>query len=139
MDKVVTEFEPPGSVSLVRAGPARRTAPPAPQDLADRVLTYCLARLSDPGLSVESVARAHGVSSRYLHKILQPREITLWAWVRRRRLERIREDLLDPAFASRTVSAIAARWGIADPTHLSRALKSEFGRTAAEIRRQARE
>ncbi|MGW7546770.1 AraC family transcriptional regulator [Streptomyces sp. NPDC054770] len=30
---------------------------------------------------------------------------------------------------------IAARWGLHDPAHLSRALRAEFGRTPSEIRR----
>ncbi|PXY22736.1 helix-turn-helix domain-containing protein [Prauserella muralis] len=107
-------------------------------DLADRVLAHCLARLSDPDLTVESVARAHQVSVRYLHKVFRARELTLSAWIRRQRLARIRRDLADPALADRTTAAIAARWGLLDATHLSRALKAEFGQTAAEIRRAAR-
>ncbi|RTL68646.1 MAG: helix-turn-helix domain-containing protein [Pseudonocardiaceae bacterium] len=107
----------------------------AGEDLADRVLAHCLSHLSDPGLTVESVARAHGVSVRYLHKVLAPRAITLSAWIRRQRLERICRDLADESLSGRTVSAIAARWGMTDAGHLSRALKSEFGVTATEIRR----
>lgn len=106
-------------------------------DLADRLLAYCLARLPDPALSVESVARAHGISTRHLHKIFEAREETLSSWIRRQRLTRIKRDLTDPALADRTAAAIAARWGLLSPAHLSRALKAEFGRTAAEIRSEA--
>ncbi|WP_312868295.1 helix-turn-helix domain-containing protein [Amycolatopsis pithecellobii] len=108
------------------------------ENLADRVEAYCLAGLADPALSVESVARAHRVSVRYLHKLFESRELSLAAWIRRQRLTRIRHDLADPAFEGRTVAAIAARWGVTDARHLSRALKAEFGVTAAEIRRAAR-
>jgi AraC-like DNA-binding protein len=107
----------------------------AGEDLADRMLAHCLSHLADPGLTVESVARAHGVSVRYLHKVLAPRAITLSAWIRRQRLERICRDLADESLHGRTVSAIASRWGMTDAGHLSRALKSEFGLTATEIRR----
>ncbi|MDQ1046303.1 helix-turn-helix domain-containing protein [Streptomyces sp. V4I2] len=93
-------------------------------DLAERILTYCLGRLSDPRLSPESVARAHHVSVRYLHKVLQQRGVTLASWIRGRRLERIRRDLADPALADRSVSVIAARWGLLDATHLSRTLRA---------------
>ncbi|GEL23660.1 AraC family transcriptional regulator [Pseudonocardia sulfidoxydans NBRC 16205] len=110
----------------------------AGEDLADRMLAHCLSHLSDPRLTVESVARAHGVSVRYLHKVLAPRAITLSAWIRRQRLERICRDLADESLSGRTVSAIAARWGMTDAGHLSRALKSEFGVTATEIRRSGR-
>lgn len=122
-------------VSLVIAQLTSVLPPAEPDGLADRVLAYCLAHLRDPELSVESVARAHRISVRYLHKVLRPREVTLSAWIRRRRLERIRRDLANPALADQTVRAIAARWGVLDGTHVSRALKAEFGQTAADIRR----
>ena len=124
-------------VSLVIAQLTHVLPPAEPDGLADRVLAYCLAHLSDPELSVEAVARAHRISVRYLHKVLQPREVTLSAWIRRHRLERIRRDLANPALADQTVSTIAARWGVLDATHVSRALKAEFGLTAADIRRHA--
>jgi AraC-like DNA-binding protein len=106
--------------------------------LADRIIAYALANLGDPALSVEAVARRHGISPRYLHQLFRRRGVTFAAWVRRERLTRIRRNLQDPALASRTTAVIAARWGIHDPGHLSRALKKEFGLTAAEIRRAAR-
>jgi AraC-like DNA-binding protein len=134
MDAGANHYLADALVSLVIA---QLTDVAPPDDLADRVLAYCLAHLSDPELSVEAVARAHRISVRYLHKILQPREVTLSAWIRRQRLERIRRDLANPLLADRTVSAIAARWGVLDATHVSRALKAEFGRTAAGIRRSA--
>ncbi|MEJ3653171.1 helix-turn-helix domain-containing protein [Actinomycetes bacterium KLBMP 9759] len=107
-------------------------------DLADRVLAHCLSHLSDPALTVESVARAFGVSVRYLHKTLAPVGVTLSAWIRRQRLERIGRDLADESSRGRTVGAVAARWGLPDTGHLSRALKAEFGMTASEIRRSGR-
>jgi AraC-like DNA-binding protein len=107
-------------------------------DLADRIIVYTLANLGDPALSVESVARRHGISPRYLHELFRRRGITFAAWVRHERLTRIRRNLQDPALATRTTAVIAARWGIRDPGHLSRALKKEFGLTAAEIRLSAR-
>jgi AraC-like DNA-binding protein len=107
-------------------------------DLADRVLAHCLSRLSDPGLTVESVARAHGVSVRYLHKVLGPTGSTLSAWIRRQRLERICRDLVDESLSGRTAAAIAMGWGVTDTEHLSRSLRAEFGMTANQIRRSGR-
>ena len=125
-------------VSLVIAELVDIAPQGAGDDLADRVLAHCLASLADPGLTVESVARAHGVSVRYLHKVLAPTGHTLSAWIRRQRLERVRRDLVDESLHGRTASAIAARWGITGTEHLSRALKAEFGMTANEIRRSGR-
>ncbi|MEV7287087.1 helix-turn-helix domain-containing protein [Streptomyces sp. NPDC093252] len=124
------------SVVLSALAEQRPAARPA-EDLADRILTHCLGRLSDPGLTPESVARAHHISVRYLHKLLQRRGISFAAWVRSRRLERIRRDLADPALADRGVPVIAAGWGVLDATHLSRALRAAYGQSAAEIRREA--
>ena len=125
-------------VSLVIAELVDVAPQGAGDDLADRVLAHCLAHLSDPGLTVESVARAFGVSVRYLHKVFAPTGSTLSAWIRTQRLERIRRDLADASLHGRTAAAIAARWGMTDGGHLSRALKSEFGMTAGEIRRSGR-
>lgn len=102
---------------------------------ADRILAYALANLADPGLCADTVARAHGISTRYLYKILQRRDIGFAAWVRNERLRRIRRDLADPAFTHRTVAAIAARWGMTEAGHLSRAFRAEFGQTPSEFRR----
>ena len=125
-------------VSLVLSAMSGQSAWGSGQDLADRVLAYCLAHLSDPWLSSEAVAREHGVSVRHLNRLLQPHGTSLAAWVRHRRLERIRRDLADPALARRSVERVAADWGILDATHLSRALRAEFGQSAAQIRLSAR-
>lgn len=106
--------------------------------LTDRITAYVRANLGNPNLSVESVARRHGISPRYLHRLFHQRDFTFAAWIRQERLHRIRRDLLDPTLAHRTVASIAMRWGIRDASHLSRALKAEFGQTAAEIRSVAR-
>jgi AraC-like DNA-binding protein len=103
-------------------------------ELADRILAYASANLDDPLLSAEAVAGRHGISVRHLHTLLRRRGVTFAAWVRTERLRRIRRDLLDPGLAQRTTAAIAARWGLHDPGHLARALKREYGQTAAEIR-----
>ncbi|RNL86738.1 AraC family transcriptional regulator [Halostreptopolyspora alba] len=108
------------------------------EEVTDRILAYCRANLSDPGLSLASVARAHGVSVSFVQKRLRARGITLGAWIRRQRLSRIRRDLQDPALEQRSSAAIAARWGITDATHLGRALKAEYGVTPSEIRGAAR-
>ncbi|MFE0424108.1 helix-turn-helix domain-containing protein [Streptomyces sp. NPDC058953] len=125
-------------VSVVLSALAEQRITPRPaDDLAERILTHCLGRLADPRLSPESVARAHHISVRYLHKVLQRRGVSLASWIRSRRLERIRRDLADPALADRSVSVIAAGWGYLDATHLSRALRAACGQSAAEIRREA--
>ena len=104
-------------------------------ELTDRITAYVLANLDDPGLCVESVARRFAISPRKLHLLFTQRDHTFSAWLREERLQRIRRDLLDPALAQYTVAATAARWGLYDPSHLSRLVKARFGQSPAQMRR----
>ncbi|MDR7304084.1 AraC-like ligand-binding domain-containing protein [Haloactinomyces albus] len=105
--------------------------------LFQRIEAYCLDNLANPDLSMRSIAAAHHISVRYLHKLAHDAGINLATWVRKQRLQRIRADLANPAFAQHTPAAIAARWGILDAKHLSRSLKTEFDETPTQIRRTA--
>ncbi|MEU0492331.1 AraC family transcriptional regulator [Nocardiopsis sp. NPDC006139] len=125
-------------VSLVCAAFADAAAAAQDEDPWERIRAYCLANLSDPGLSAESVARAHGISTRYLYKLCAERGFAPGRWIRGERLARIRRDLADPALADRGAAAIAARWGVLDAAHLGRMLRAEFGETVPEIRARAR-
>jgi AraC-like DNA-binding protein len=92
-------------------------------------------RLADPALSPATIAGAHHVSVRYLYKLFEGRHRGVAGWIRERRLERSRRDLLDPALAARPVSAIAARWGLVDPAHFSRLFRAAYGVPPLEYRR----
>ena len=107
--------------------------------LADRIRADVLGHLDDPELCAEVVARRHRISVRYLHKLFGAWDQTFAAWVRCQRLQRIRRDLLDPAMGDQATAVIAARWGVLDTRHLSRALRSEFGETVRELRREQRD
>lgn len=104
--------------------------------MRERVVAYCEANLGDPDLSVEAVARAHGISRRYLHKLFAGSGTTIAALIRSRRLQQIRDDLADPGQATVPVAAIAARWGVPDPTHLSRLFRAVYGISPIGYRRQ---
>lgn len=105
--------------------------------LVDRVVAYIEAHLDDANLSLDLLARAHGVSPRQLHRTFAPRGETPGAYLRRRRLERLRADLANPALASLSIPTLAARWGILDARHVSRAFRAAFGSTPGEFRRAA--
>ncbi|MEV0681997.1 helix-turn-helix domain-containing protein [Actinosynnema sp. NPDC050436] len=105
--------------------------------MLDRMLAHCEANLSDPDLSPRSVARAHRVSVRYVHRLFSGQDQPLSSWIRSRRLDRIRQDLENPQLAGRTVAAIAARWGLLDAPHVSRAFRAAYGISPAEYRRHA--
>jgi AraC-like DNA-binding protein len=99
-----------------------------------RVQAGIEARLGDPGLSPDAVAAAHYISPRYLYKLFETQGQGVAGWIRQRRLERCRRDLLDPALAGRSVSAIAARWGLTNAAHFSRAFRAAYGMAPVEYR-----
>ena len=111
---------------LREAGHGDTPVPDQRAAVLERVLEHVDRHLAED-LSPESVAAAHHVSVRYLHALFHCRGETVGGHIRRRRLERIRRDLADPALAHLPAYAIAARWGIRDASHLSRLFRAEFG------------
>jgi AraC-like DNA-binding protein len=99
-----------------------------------RIHAFIDAQMEDPDLDPASIAAAVHISTRYLYKLFEGEGLTVAGWIRARRLERCRRDLLDPLLRHQTVSAIAARWGIADPARFSRQFRVAFGQTPSEYR-----
>ncbi|MEO3786747.1 helix-turn-helix domain-containing protein [Actinocorallia sp. B10E7] len=118
---------------------ASQTAALAPETRADVLLRHVHAfverHLGDADLSPATIASAHHVSLRYLHRLFASQDTTVAAWIRQRRLERCRRDLCDPVLFDQPVSAIAARWGLPDPAHFSRLFRQAYGMPPAEYRR----
>ncbi|MEJ2852645.1 MULTISPECIES: helix-turn-helix domain-containing protein [unclassified Saccharothrix] len=105
--------------------------------LVERMIAYCEANLGDPTLSPRTVARAHHLSVRYVHHLFAQTDRSLAAWIRSRRLDHIRRDLENPLLAHRTVSSIAARWGLYDAPHVSRLFRAAYGVSPSTYRRSA--
>jgi AraC-like DNA-binding protein len=102
-----------------------------------RTRAFIEQQLGDPDLSPRSVAAAQYISIRYLHKLFEAQETTVADWIRRRRLERCRHDLLDPGLRAEPVSAIAVRWGLTNAAHFSRAFRAAYGVAPLEYRHRA--
>jgi AraC-like DNA-binding protein len=100
-----------------------------------RIHAFIEQHLGEADLSPGVVAAAHHVSVRYLHRLFEAQETTVAAWIRRRRLERCRRDLADPALRAVPVAALAARWGLPDPAHFSRLFRRMYRLPPAEYRR----
>jgi AraC-like DNA-binding protein len=98
--------------------------------LRARIVGFIEARLADRDLTPAKVAAAHHMSVRRLHKLFEEQTLTVAALIRQRRLERCRADLTG---TDRTVAAVAARWGFADPAHFSRLFKATYGYNAAAL------
>ncbi|GHG07112.1 helix-turn-helix domain-containing protein [Streptomyces filamentosus] len=104
----------------------------------ERVKEHILRNLGDPGLSPSTIAEAHFMSVRYLHRLFQLEDLTVGGWIRTQRLERCRRELLRPRAAQAGVAAIAQRWGFVSPSHFSRVFRAAYGTTPREWQLQGR-
>ncbi|HEY8454392.1 MAG TPA: helix-turn-helix domain-containing protein [Actinopolymorphaceae bacterium] len=106
------------------------------EELLARIHAFIEHRLADPKLTPGFIAGSHYISLRYLHKLFESQNVTVAGWIRQRRLERCRRDLLDPALQSKSVSAIAAQWGFGSAVHFSRAFRAAYGVPPSEYRQR---
>jgi AraC-like DNA-binding protein len=95
--------------------------------LFHRITSFIQEYLADPGLGPASIASAHQISLRYLHRIFQQQNTTVSALIRQMRLDRCRRDLADPGRRDQTIRAIGARWGFTSPADFSRAFRAGVG------------
>lgn len=117
-------------MELVDTDPQGGTAGPsgAGGEMLSRIRAFIEEHLMDPDLSPESIARAHHISVRYLHKLFQSDGGTVSQWVRQRRLESCRIEL-GRSGRRFTMAAVAHRWGFSSPSHFSRTFRGAYGMT----------
>lgn len=101
-----------------------------------RICQTIEGRLADPMLSVAHVAKSEGVSLRYLQKLFETAGSSFGEYVRERRLERCRLDLINPLYARDSVTSICFRWGFGDTAAFSRAFSERFGAPPRQYRRK---
>ncbi|CAL9335707.1 hypothetical protein GCM10010423_04360 [Streptomyces levis] len=104
----------------------------AGHELLSRIRAYIDRRLTEPDLSPGSIARAHHISVRYLHKLFQNDGTTVGRWVRQRRLDSCRRELSRTRSRGITVAAVANRWGFPSPAHFSRTFREAYGMTPSQ-------
>ena len=92
--------------------------------------------LGDPDLSPETIATAHHISIRTLHRLFGAHNLTVAAWIRARRLDRCRHDLTDPLRRGQPIHAIARRWGFTNASHFTRAFRATYGITPTDYQQQ---
>jgi AraC-like DNA-binding protein len=102
-----------------------------------RIEAFVRRNLHDHDLDMDGIARACGISTRYLHQLFRDTNQTLGQWIRDQRLAACRAQLTDPA-NRQTVAEIAYRWGFGDQAQFSRAFRTQFGQSPTEYRRQVR-
>jgi len=94
-------------------------------------------RLQDPGLNLGGIAALHRISSRHLQRLFHKAGTSFGNYVKTRRLERCREELLNPRLSGLSLTDMAYRWGFSDSSHFSRCFKAHFGYTARDFRARA--
>jgi AraC-like DNA-binding protein len=105
--------------------------------LRPRIKAYIDGRLEDTRLGPETIAAAHFISVRYLHKLFEPEGVSVSEWIRHRRLDQCQRDLADPALAHQTIATVASRWGLANGAHFSRLFRGRYGCSPREYRSSA--
>jgi AraC-like DNA-binding protein len=124
-----------GEIGQQLAGLLRMTleageAAPLPDIREERrraILAFIDRHLDDPELGVARIARAFGMSTRSVHKLFEGEAHTVARAIWDRRLERCRDEMVDPSLAGRSITQIAHLWGFSDSQHFSRAFKQRFG------------
>lgn len=113
-----------------RDAPATRDAPAAEDSRHTRIWevhAYVDRHLRDPELGPQTIAAAHRISVRSLHKLFEGEGTTVSRLIQRRRLQASAEDLSREDSGDSTVSGVAQRWGFTDPAHFSRLFRAAYG------------
>jgi AraC family transcriptional regulator, positive regulator of tynA and feaB len=105
-------------------------------DLRRRAATYIADHIEDPDLTVESIARAHFVSIRGLHRAFAHVQLTVGSLIRRLRLEHARQRLVDPRDDHLSVTDIAYACGFADLPTFSHGFKQTYQESPSTYRRR---
>jgi AraC-like DNA-binding protein len=98
-----------------------------------RIERYVRKNLTNRAMTIEDIALANGISSRYLHELFKGSDRTVGQWIRTLRLDAALADLQDPR-RGETVAEIAYRWGFGGQAQFSRHFKSHFGKRPREIK-----
>ncbi|WGD32209.1 acetamidase/formamidase family protein [Ancylobacter sp. WKF20] len=107
--------------------------------LLQRIYATVERTIGREDLSIAEVARAEGISERYLQKLFEGTGESFSHYVRERRLQRAWHDLANPAELAVPISEIAYRYGFADSAHFSRLFRERFGLPPRELRRREAE
>jgi acetamidase/formamidase/AraC-like DNA-binding protein len=105
--------------------------------ILNRICQIVEAHLGEADFSRATVARKEGISARYVQRLFENAGDTFGHYLRRRRLERCRSDLVNPALSHLSITEISFRWGFNDSAHFSRAFREEYGASPRGYRKQA--
>jgi acetamidase/formamidase/AraC-like DNA-binding protein len=115
---------------------ANASTTPSHVALFNRVTLAIERRLHDPHLTAGRVARAEGISERYLQKLFEQNDVSFSSYLRDRRLERARATLVSTGHMRTSVADVAYRCGFGDAANFNRLFKERFGSSPGVFRTQ---
>lgn len=99
-----------------------------------RIRAFIGRHLADPDLTPKTIAHAHHISVRHLHKLFEREDATVSRWIQNRRLEACLRDLGRRENTGFTIAAVAHRWGFTSAAHFSRVFRAVHGMSPSEWR-----
>ena len=102
---------------------------------------YIKANIRNPDLSPAMIAKAGGMSSRYLHWLFSadPDDDTVQQYIFRQRLDLCARDLSNPHMRNRKISDIAFYWGFQDTAHFNKRFKQQYELSPGAFREKMNE
>ncbi|MEQ1719438.1 MAG: helix-turn-helix domain-containing protein [Hyphomicrobium sp.] len=100
----------------------------------EMAIAYIAENISDPDLSVSSVALRQGVSVRYMHLLFETAGLQFIQHVNDLRLKTAFAALTDPMLDGQTIADIAFSAGFSDISHFNRLFRRRFDATPSAIR-----
>jgi AraC-like DNA-binding protein len=101
------------------------------------ILRIISQEFSDPNLSAAVIAARHGITTRYVHRLLEETGRNFNQHLLDKRLERAATLLRDPKWQGRRISDIARETGFVEQTHFNRTFRLKFGQTPSGARADA--
>lgn len=90
--------------------------------------------LTDRNLSIDTIARLHGITPRYVSMLFDGDATTFSEFVLVKRLNHAHRMLINPRYSNHTVSSVAFEAGFGDLSYFNRAFRRLYGATPSDIR-----
>ena len=125
-------------LAIGATGDAAQAARPGLRAARLAALKSDIARNVSPfSLSLEDIARKHGISPSYVRKLFAMEGTSFSIFVLQTRLDRAHHMLASPLYAAMTISGIAYECGFADLSYFNRAFRRRFDCTPGDTRSAA--
>jgi acetamidase/formamidase/AraC-like DNA-binding protein len=112
-----------------------RSSTSVQSNILNRICQRIELRLGEHDLSRAAVAQDEGISARYVQKLFENAGETFGHYLRLRRLERCRSELLNPKYKDLSITEICYRAGFNDSAHFSRAFRQQYGQSPRTYRK----